>query len=146
VYGYQVAFDALRNGIDGVSYAIGDAVGELFSFETPLNNIRDAVGALGRGLSQVFRNVVADIAAAIAKALILKGLMAAFSGATGGVGGFIGGALGLLGGAGKTGAGGLALNLNVQAGEMRMGNGYLLASVRAALEEERRTGGGSGTL
>ena len=143
VFGYQLAFDALRSSVDGVASAVGDAVGELFAWRNPIESIREAALSLGRSLGQVFRRVVADITAAIAKALILRGLLAL----TGG-GGFLGGALAsLAGGAGKTGGSPLAIAINVSAsGEMRMGNGYLLAGVRAALADEVRTGRGDGTL
>lgn len=157
VYGYQVAFDALRSSVDGVSAAIGDAIGELFSFETPLSNLRDAATSLGRSLSAVFRGVVSDIGAAIAKALILKGVMAVFGGGTGGFGGFIGTAVSSVAGSAglsnAVAAPALAVNVSQSFGAAQavpggvfIPNHLVVGMVRSGLLEERRMGQGPGTV
>ena len=67
---------------------------ELDDLKDTLNPIKAAFETLKSVVSRVMASVVADISAAIAKALILAGLKSLFAGATGGVGGFIAGALG----------------------------------------------------
>lgn len=168
VRGYQVAFDAVRSTVDGVSAAIGTAVGELLRWRSPITSLKEAGLSLGRSLSDVFRGVVADIAAAIAKALVLKGLMTVFKAGTGGVGGFIGSALSAVAGGANLQAAGpsplatalarqpapqLTITMNRTAGPgQRVQGGWFfpdemaLASVRGALTTEVRTGLGDGSL
>ena len=143
--GYQVAFDAIRSTVDGVAYAIGDAVSSSSRGGTPSSRSGRPARRWVAAWPRLFQGVVADITAAIAKALILKGLLALVGGPSAG---FLGGVLSTLAGptAGMTAGGALAVTLNVSGGELRMGNGYLVAALRAGLAEEVRTGAGPGVL
>ncbi|PAP79615.1 hypothetical protein B1759_14945 [Rubrivirga sp. SAORIC476] len=164
-YAYRTAFVAIEDAVVGVAQAVGDAVGEMVAFRNPLESLKAAAVSLGQGIIGVFSDVAASIAAAIAKALILKGLSAVFNAGTGGIGGFIGSAIATIaGGAGLSNAvaggggvsaGGLipAISVNVSTGGARAVPGGIfiphqvsVASVRTGLQEELRIGSGPGVL
>ena len=173
------AGEALRGVVDYAARGIGEMVAGMRSF-------KDAV----KGMGQVLRQMVAQLVAAVAQALILKAIMLAVGGPSSGVGSFLASAFGgarASGGPvsfGKTylvgergpelftpgGSGTIIPNhklqsasagmreagarltergpqrLEIRPGEFRMENGAILASVRAALKDEKRAGLSTGTL
>lgn len=69
-------------GVDGLSYAFGETIAGIITAEEGFKNLRDVAASFGDMVKHVFGRVIADISAAIAKALILKGLMSIFGGAS----------------------------------------------------------------
>lgn len=96
---YSALVEGVGQAVDGVASSIGNAVAGILTFEEGFRSLGDAARSFGSAILGTLRQVVGQIASAIARALILKGILAIFGGATGGVGGFLVSALG--GGAAK---------------------------------------------
>jgi tape measure domain-containing protein len=136
----EAVLDSVGAMSDGVGSAVGDVFFRLAEGRSVVDSLGEGIDNLGRTLNRVMAQAVADIGSAIARMLFLKALTAVFGGGLGlGMGGS-------LFSTGKMAAPAMAINLNTNAGEMRLSGGYLVALLRTELQNEVRSGRGDGNL